>query len=281
MASKDYHTIARAIDYIRQHVDQQPSLQQIADSVQLSPAHFQRLFSRWVGLSPKRFLQVLTLEQAKQHLAADPVMAASEATGLSSASRLHDHFVTLQAVTPAEYRSGGEGLLLSYGFHATPFGDVFIATSYRGVCALHFLDSDLSAAQAMNHFSQQWPKAELVEQSAQTAAFVKQIFEPGNKADKPPSLWVKGTNFQINVWKALLAIPPGAIRSYSQIADGIGRPTAVRAVATAIGANPVAYLIPCHRVIRQSGELGGYRWGLTRKHSILVREQIIDQAEAE
>lgn len=268
----DYARIAAAIEFICQRVSSQPSLETIATQVALSPAHFQRLFSRWVGTSPKRFLQVLTVERAKLLLReAQTVLAASDALGLSSGSRLHDHFVQLQAVTPGEYSSGGAGLVLDYGVHASPFGEVFIAASTRGICALQFLDND-AGGEALAQLRNDWPRATLRSRPRICAALVKTVFGQRQALDRPLSLYVKGTNFQLNVWKALLRIPPGSIASYGQIACAIGRPAAARAVGAAVGANPVGFIIPCHRAIRQSGELGGYHWGETRKQALHVWE---------
>jgi AraC family transcriptional regulator, regulatory protein of adaptative response / methylated-DNA-[protein]-cysteine methyltransferase len=269
----DYERIAMAIDFIRSHAHLQPSLNDIANHIGLSSSHFQRLFSRWAGISPKRFLQTLTLEYAQQLLQETnmSVFDVSTNVGLSSGSRLYDHFVQLTAVTPAEYKQQGEGLQIFFGIHQTPFGYAFIAITARGICQFVFIDKK-TKYQLVQDLIQTWPLAECIEDTKQTTAIVEQLFslKPSNK--KPLSLWVKGTNFQINVWRALLTIPEGELQSYKNIAQQIGKPKATRAVGTAIGVNPVAFLIPCHRVIRQSGELGGYRWGLTRKEAMIVRE---------
>jgi AraC family transcriptional regulator, regulatory protein of adaptative response / methylated-DNA-[protein]-cysteine methyltransferase len=269
----DYERIAMAIDFIRSHAHLQPSLNDIANHIGLSSSHFQRLFSRWAGISPKRFLQILTLEYAQQLLQETnmSVFDVSTNVGLSSGSRLYDHFVQLTAVTPAEYKQQGEGLGIFFGIHSTPFGRAFIAVTARGICQLVFIDTQ-TKDQLVQDLTQAWPLAECIEETEQTATTIEQLFalKPSNK--KPLSLWVKGTNFQINVWRALLTIPEGELQSYKNIAQQIGKPKATRAVGTAIGANPVAFLIPCHRVIRQTGELGGYRWGLTRKQALIARE---------
>ena len=269
----DYERITMAIDFIRTHAHLQPSLSDIANHIGLSPSHFQRLFSRWAGISPKRFLQSLTLEYA-QHLLQETNMSVFDVSthvGLSSGSRLYDHFVQLTAVTPAEYKQQGEGLSIFFGIHSTPFGQTFIAVTARGICQLIFIDKQ-TKYQLVQNLKQVWPLAELIEDLEQTVVIVEQLFSPEPSNEKPLSLWVKGTNFQINVWRALLKIPEGELQSYKNIAQQIGKPKATRAVGTAIGANPVALIIPCHRVIRQSGELGGYRWGLSRKHAMIARE---------
>lgn len=264
----DYERIAQAISFIASRVHSQPSLDEIAAHVHLSPYHFQRMFSRWAGVTPKRFLQVLTLERAKQLLGKSmPLLEVSDALGLSSGSRLYDHFVHLEAVTPGEYKLGGAGLTIEYAVHETPFGTAFIATTPRGICSFSFcehteIDEHLAALQ------KKWRHASLRENREQTQAVVQAMFGAEKKIDRPVSLYVSGTNFQISVWKALLQIPPAKVVSYSQVANAIGHPGSARAVGLAVGANPIALLIPCHRVIQQSGKLGGYHWGLTRKQAI-------------
>lgn len=264
----DYERIAQAISFIASRVDSQPGLDEIAAHVHLSPYHFQRMFSRWAGVTPKRFLQVLTLERAKQLLNKSmPLLEVSDALGLSSGSRLYDHFVHLEAVTPGEYKLGGAGLTIEYAVHETPFGPAFIATTPRGICSFSFcehaeIDEHLAALQ------KKWQHASLRENREQTQAVVQAMFGAEKKIDRPVSLYVSGTNFQISVWKALLQIPPAKVVSYSQVANAIGHPGSARAVGLAVGANPIALLIPCHRVIQQSGKLGGYHWGLTRKQAI-------------
>jgi AraC family transcriptional regulator of adaptative response/methylated-DNA-[protein]-cysteine methyltransferase len=264
----DYDRIAEAISFITSKVNGQPALADIAAHLNMSPHHFQRLFCRWAGVTPKRFLQVLTLERAKQLLSASkPLLDVSNAVGLSSGSRLYDHFVQLEAMTPGEYKNGGVDLTIEYAVHDTPFGKAFIATTTRGICQFSFLDySDIDAI--LSGLSVKWPHAILHENYRRTRAIIDTMFDGEKELERPLSLHVTGTNFQVSVWKALLQIPPGTVVSYSQVASGIGRPRSARAVGSAIGANPVAFLIPCHRVIRQSGSLGGYRWGETRKHAI-------------
>lgn len=264
----DYDRIAEAISFIASRVDSQPTLQEIAGHLHLSPFHFQRLFSRWAGVTPKRFLQVLTLERAKQLLReSKPLLEVSDALGLSSSSRLYDHFVHLEAVTPGEYKTGGAGLRIEYAVHDTPFGKAFIATTPRGVCSFAFLEST-EIDEHLTGIHKKWPHALVHENRQRTLAVIKNMFCEERKLNRPVSLHVSGTNFQISVWKALLQIPPAMVVSYSQVATAIGHPSSARAVGLAVGANPVAFLIPCHRVIQQSGKLGGYHWGETRKQAI-------------
>ena len=264
----DYDRIAKAIAFIVSRANDQPSLQEMAAHLHLSPFHFQRLFCRWAGVTPKRFLQVLTLQRAKQLLSeSTPLLEVSDALGLSSGSRLYDHFVHLEAVTPGEYKMGGVDVSIDYGVHDTPFGKAFIALTPRGVCHFAFM-ADTPIDANLTNLLTKWPHAAVRENRPPTLAVIKAMFDGKKPSDRPVSLHVSGTNFQINVWKALLQIPPAAVASYSQVAAAIGRPSAARAVGLAVGANPVALLIPCHRVIQQSGKLGGYHWGETRKHAI-------------
>jgi AraC family transcriptional regulator of adaptative response/methylated-DNA-[protein]-cysteine methyltransferase len=264
----DYARIEQAIVFITNNVANQPSLEDIAQHLHLSPFHFQRLFSRWTGVTPKRYLQVLTVERAKQLLReSKPLLVVSDSVGLSSGSRLYDHFVQLEAITPGEYKSGGTGLTIDYAVHNTPFGEVFIAVTPKGVCKLAFMMHDDIEEHIADLFNI-WPHAVIRRNQATTLEVVRKMFGGKSKSNQPLSLYVAGTNFQISVWKALLQIPPGRVASYSQVATAIGQPKAARAVGTAAGANPVAFLIPCHRVIQQSGKLGGYHWGETRKHAM-------------
>ncbi len=268
----DYDRIAQAISFITHRVSSQPTLDEIAEHIHLSPFHFQRLFCRWAGVTPKRFLQTLTLERAKQLFRESrPLLEVSYSLGLSSGSRLHDHFVHLEAVTPGEFKTGGAGLSIEYSEHETPFGRVFIATTRRGICDLAFLD-DEGSDEHLAALHRKWPRAELHENHDKTLAIIETMFGRKTTLDRPLSLYVSGTNFQISVWRALLDIPPGKVASYSEVATAIGHPRAARAVGLAAGANPVAFLIPCHRVIQQSGKIGGYRWGVIRKHAIHVWE---------
>ncbi|MDY6983283.1 MAG: methylated-DNA--[protein]-cysteine S-methyltransferase [Pseudomonadota bacterium] len=272
----DYDRIAKAILYISQHVTAQPTLDDIAAHVALSPFHFQRLFVRWAGTTPKRFLQVLTLELGKNLLAeSGSLLEVSDRLGLSSASRLHDHFVQLEAVTPGEYRGKGKDLAIEYGEHDTPFGRLFVAQTPRGVCRAAFIDDGDETCAQLAMLRKTWPLATYVANARNTALVAELLsLPPAEQPQRPLSLHVAGTNFQVAVWRALLRIPAGSAVTYSQIAKAVGTPAAVRAAGTAIGANPVAFVIPCHRVIQQSGALGGYRWGLERKQAMQVRERL-------
>ena len=264
----DYARIADAIRFIASQVARQPTLDEIAAHVHLSPFHFQRLFSRWAGVTPKRYLQVLTLERAKALLQESrPLLEVADTLGLSSGSRLYDHFVQLEAVTPGEYKQRGAGLVIDHGVHDTPFGQAFVALTPRGVCNFSFLDDQAPQA-PLTALAQRWPAAELREAPSRTQGVIHTMFDGSKTPDRPISLHVSGTNFQISVWRALLQIPPARVVSYAQVASAVGNPKAARAVGLAVGANPVALMIPCHRVIQQNGKLGGYHWGETRKQAI-------------
>ena len=264
----DYARIADAIRFIASQVARQPTLDEIAAHVHLSPFHFQRLFSRWAGVTPKRYLQVLTLERAKALLQESrPLLEVADTLGLSSGSRLYDHFVQLEAVTPGEYKQRGAGLVIDHGVHDTPFGQAFVALTPRGVCNFSFLDDQAPEA-PLAALAQRWPAAELREAPSRTQGVIHTMFDGNKTPDRPISLHVSGTNFQISVWRALLEIPPAKVVSYAQVANAVGNPKAARAVGLAVGANPVALMIPCHRVIQQNGRLGGYHWGETRKQAI-------------
>jgi AraC family transcriptional regulator of adaptative response/methylated-DNA-[protein]-cysteine methyltransferase len=271
--NRDYERIATAICFIAAHVEQQPSLDQLAAALRLSPFHLQRLFLRWAGVTPKRFLQFLTVEYAKQLLGqSHSVLDASYAAGLSSPSRLHDHFISLEAVTPGEYKCRGSGLLIRYGVQPSPFGPIFLAVTERGICALAFVTGPTRGDEELIGLQKCWVGARLSEDKLVTGAIARRLFCRDVANPEPLSLLIKGTNFQIQVWKALLRIPPGYLSCYQQIAQAVGRPEATRAVAQAIAANPIAYLIPCHRVIRRIGLPGGYRWGVIRKQALIAWE---------
>ncbi|WP_139405412.1 bifunctional transcriptional activator/DNA repair enzyme AdaA [Aeromonas veronii] len=268
----DYARIADAIRFIASQVERQPTLDEIAAHVHLSPFHFQRLFSRWAGVTPKRYLQVLTLERAKALLQESrPLLEVADTLGLSSGSRLYDHFVQLEAVTPGEYKQRGAGLVIDHGVHDTPFGQAFVALTPRGVCNFSFLD-DKAPEAPLTTLARSWPAARLQEAPSRTQGVINTMFDGSKTPDRPISLHVSGTNFQISVWRALLQIPPAKVVSYAQVASAVGNPKAARAVGLAVGANPVALMIPCHRVIQQNGKLGGYHWGETRKQAIHVWE---------
>ena len=262
-----YELIRKAIGFIRQHYRSQPNLATIAQHVNLSEYHFQRLFTQWAGISPKRFSQYLTLDYAKSRITQTAsLLELTIESGLSSPGRLHDLFVTLEAMSPGEYKSAGAGLTIRYGIHNTPFGVCLIAVTDRGICNLHFLDTP-NRTLAEQQLQSEWPNATIINEPRATEDICAQIFHGSDQS--PLTLHIKGTNFQIQVWQALLKIPLGGLTTYQRVAKSIGKPTAARAIGNAVGRNPVGYLIPCHRVIRGSGELGGYRWGLDRKTVLL------------
>lgn len=283
----DYQRIAQAIQFLHQHKNTQPKLEEVAKQVHLSPAHFQRLFSRWAGVSPKRYLQYLTLADAKSRLRTDQDGTSSESDnllntslnlGLSGSSRLYDHFVTLEAVTPGEFKSGGNGVRFETGIYPSPYGDIWVAQSTRGIHQLRFVEGNNEAALEAE-LKANWPAAEIQQSNPAVESVVKRLFDSPTP-DKPLSLWVKGSNFQIQVWRALLEIPEGQLSSYGALGKRLDMPNASRAIGTAVGANPVALVIPCHRVIRQDGSLSGYRWGPERKQAILCREWARSAAKA-
>lgn len=268
--SDNYNRIALAIAFMRQHYLSQPDLATVAQHIGLSEYHFQRLFTQWAGISPKRFLQYLTIEYAKSKInQTKSLLDLTLDVGLSSPGRLHDLFVNVEAMSPGEFKASGSGLQIRYGIHDTLFGKSLIATTARGVCNLYFLDAtDEQIAEQILRRS--WLNAEIIHDQQATQSLHKLIFDAATfRERKPLTLLLKGTNFQIQVWRALLKVPFGGITTYQTIAESIGRPTAARAVGNAVGNNPISYLIPCHRVIRESGELGGYRWGLERKTVII------------
>ncbi len=268
---EDYVLIEQAIEYLENNAQRQPELDEIASAVGLSEFHFQRVFTRWAGISPKRFLQFVTKENAKQLLdRSENLLDATYQVGLSSLGRLHDLFVTTEAVTPGQYKSRGSGLTIRYGLHPTPFGECLIGLTDRGVCHPSFVQD--SEGDAIDDLVAEWQQAQMVEDHAATAPLVEPIFDLSRRTGHPLHLHLRGTNFQIKVWEALLRIPAGHVTTYGQIASGIGKPTASRAVGSAVGHNPIAVLIPCHRVIRSLGEFGNYRYGATRKKALLAHE---------
>jgi AraC family transcriptional regulator of adaptative response/methylated-DNA-[protein]-cysteine methyltransferase len=265
----DYNRIERAIHFIEENFQQQPSLKEIADHVALSEFHFNRLFSKWAGTSPQRFMRFLTKEFAKEKLAqSDNLLDATFESGLSSTSRLHDLFVSYEAMTPAEFKAKGEGLTIHYGIHETPFGECLIAVTGRGITDLRFLENE-DKEEVIHQLKEDFSKAEIIFDNNFTKPFIEQIFYETENAETPITLLLRGTNFQIKVWEALLKIPFGQMVSYNTIAQAIGNPSAHRAVGTAIGSNRLGYIIPCHRVLQKVGGIGGYRWGTTRKKAIL------------
>ncbi len=268
--SLDYEIVEKALEYIEANQEEQPTLSQIASAVNLSEFHFQKLFSRWVGISPKRFLQFLTKEYAKKLLdESRSVLDATYDTGLSSPGRLHDLFIHCEAVSPGEYKSKGEGLEIGYGFTPSPFGDCIIANSPRGICTLKFV-REKTKKQIIEWLEKKWSKASLFRDQESVEQIAHSIFPFDTPlAKKPLHLYVRGTNFQIKVWEALTRIPFGKTVSYGEIAEYIKSPGANRAVGTAVGKNPVPYLIPCHRVIRKMGTFGKYGEGRIRKKALL------------
>jgi AraC family transcriptional regulator of adaptative response/methylated-DNA-[protein]-cysteine methyltransferase len=270
--SRDYQRIEKAILFIEENIERKPDLAEVARKAGLSEFHFQRLFSRMVGISPKRYEQFLNKETAKELLGrSESLLDAAFDAGLSGPGRLHDLFVSCEAVTPGEFKSRGLGLTIRYGFHPTPFGEALLAATARGICAISFVEPGARAS-VLAQLRVEWRNAQLVEDQAATAPLVEAIFTDAARARAPLSLYLRGTNFQVKVWEALLRIPPGAAATYEQIARSLGVPNAARAVGTAVGRNPVAFLIPCHRVIRKSGDMGGYHWGVPRKRMILAWE---------
>lgn len=264
----DYQRIEQAIQFIEHNFQRQPALKEIAEAVNLSEFHFDRMFTKWAGTSPQRFMRFLSKEYAKNVLnETKDLLDTTVEMGFSSSSRLHDLFVTYEAMTPAEYKRKGEGLTVQYGSHETPFGFAFIATTSRGILELTFL-SDRDSDDELIRLKNEFPKAEFVENQDVTSIFISQVFTESD-GKKPLTMLLRGTNFQIKVWEALLKIPSGRLACYEDIAKLIDKPTAQRAVGTAIGANNIAYLIPCHRVIQKVGTTGNYRWGAYRKKAIL------------
>ena len=272
MRTRDYSRIERAILDLEKNFRRQPSLEEMARTAGLSAYHFQRLFTRWAGISPKRFVQYLTAEYARRLLRETPnLLDAAYGAGLSGPGRLHDLIVNVYAATPGELKSGGEGLTIRYGTHPSPFGDCLVAVTPRGICGLSFLSS--GGGEAVGELRSRWAGATFREDPRATKAVVERIFDPSRRRDRSPlAVFVRGTNFQIKVWEALVRIPPGCALSYGDVAAAVGAPGAARAVGSAVARNPVAFLIPCHRVIRKTGAFGEYRWGAARKKALLAWE---------
>jgi AraC family transcriptional regulator of adaptative response/methylated-DNA-[protein]-cysteine methyltransferase len=274
-ASIDYQRIEKAIQFLAENFHSQPSLKEISGNIHMSEFHFQRLFTRWVGISPKRFLQFLTKEYAKTLLEKSiNLLDVTYESGLTSPGRLHDLFVTCEAVTPGEYKTKGAGLEIAYGYHATPFGECMLALTGRGICGLSFVQND-GRQPVFADLKNRWTHAKLVEDPYVTRPLVKRIFNPSQpKNSAPLYLILNGTNFQIKVWEALIKIPMGAVVSYESVAAHIGMPKASRAVGNAVGSNPVSFIIPCHRVIRKTAEFGNYGGGVARKMAMLGWEAV-------
>jgi AraC family transcriptional regulator of adaptative response/methylated-DNA-[protein]-cysteine methyltransferase len=274
MSGSDYGRVEQAIHYLEAHAHEQPSLSELARQVGLSEFHFQRLFRRWAGVTPKDFLQCLTLNRAKALLAASSsLMETSLELGLSGTGRLHDLFLSLEAMTPGEFKRAGQGLTIHWGIHATPFGEALFAITPRGLCGLSFLEAE-NRSMAVAHFQARWPEARFVEDPGQTEPFAAEVVSRmRGTLSRPLALVLKGSPFQTKVWEGLLTIPEGGVTSYQGLARAIGTPNASRAVGTALAMNPIGYLIPCHRVIRASGAVGEYHWGTVRKQALLGVER--------
>ncbi len=273
----DYERIARAIHYLDAHHAEQPGLTELAAHLGLSPFYFHRLFSQWAGVTPKDFLQSLSLAHVKRllHDGASALDAAL-AAGLSGPGRVHDLCVTLEAASPGELKFGGEGWRISFGFAETPFGECSLGQGPRGICHLAFVDGP-HRREAQVNLREAWPEAELIRDDQVAARLAATIFQRETSKTKGPRLraFVRGTVFQVRVWNALVQVPPGSLVTYGRLAAAIGRPSAARAVGSAVGSNPVAYLIPCHRVIRETGLIGDYHWGRERKQAMLVWETAV------
>jgi AraC family transcriptional regulator, regulatory protein of adaptative response / methylated-DNA-[protein]-cysteine methyltransferase len=269
--------IANAIGYVAEHYQEQPSLEEMAGAANLSPFHFQRVFKRWAGVTPKRFLQYVTLAHAKRRLVEDAsVLDAALDAGLSGPSRLHDLFVTCEAMTPGEFKALGYRLVIRWGLHDGPLGRVLLGVTERGICWLSFVTED--EAPVIDEFEREWQGATLVRDQATTADYVRRGFELAERSSEPLPLLLRGTNFQIKVWEALLRIPFGQVVSYQAIAEAVGQPRAVRAVGAAVGRNNISWLIPCHRVILSTGVIHNYRWGAAQKRKLLTLESALAKA---
>ena len=278
--SADYALVERAIVYLDSNARRQPELGEVASAIGLSEFHFQRLFSRWAGVSPKRFLQFVTRERARELLEqSESMLDTTFRLGLSSAGRLHDLLVTTEAVTPGEYKSRGAGLTIRYGLFPTPFGKCLLGVTDRGICHLGFVQA--SEGEAIDELVSFWQRAAIVEDHSATAPLVEPLFQLGQTPHIPIHVLLRGTNFQLKVWEALLRIPPGSASSYEDLATRIGHPRAARAVSSAVARNPIPVLIPCHRVIRKLGQFGEYRYGTPRKRALIGWELAQAELQAE
>ncbi|PHP82584.1 cysteine methyltransferase [Acinetobacter baumannii] len=279
LSSRQFAAIATIIEYLYEHLDQQPSLEDVATYMNLSPSYIQRQFQEWVGISPKKFVQYMSLQQAKYYLMQQrSLLDTALNTGLSGTGRLHDLFIQLEGMTPGEYKQQGDGVELNNSVETSPFGDLLVVSSDKGICSVRFVDSRENIEDIIKQY---FPKAQLRNHSPiwhqQIAQWFRQDFSEHLQQKLPLNL--AGTPFQLQVWEALLTIPEGQLRTYQDIAEQIGKPKAVRAVATAIGQNPIAYLIPCHRVIRATGMVGEYHWQKGRKLALLAWEMAKQQGE--
>jgi AraC family transcriptional regulator, regulatory protein of adaptative response / methylated-DNA-[protein]-cysteine methyltransferase len=272
----DYAHIRSAITFLSAAWTTHPPLEDLAAHLGLSPAHCQKLFKRWCGLSPKEFVQAIALDRARQLLdGAASVLETAHEVGLSGGGRLHDLFLTHEAMTPGDYKRRGEGLTIIYGFHMCLFGEALVMATDRGICGMAFVNEDVdqSRAEALADMTRRWPRARFIEAKEKTTALASRIFNPEAwLAAQPVRLVLIGTDFEIRVWEALLKIPMGRAVSYADIARHLGQPTAARAVGTAVGRNPISFAVPCHRVMRGDGQLAGYHWGLTRKRALISWE---------
>lgn len=282
--SHHYKIVEQALSFLQQHQQSQPGLNEIARHCAMSETHFQRVFSHWAGVSPKRFLQCLTRDYCLQRLIeGDSILNSSVAAGLSSSSRLHDLMIGLEAVTPGEIKLAGEGLTFHCGVHDSPFGSYFIAATTRGIHRLEFLDTG-EPGEVLQQLQLDWPRATIIPNSAESDHYASRLFQSPSfpTTDKRNTnrltLWLRGSEFQFKVWEALLRIPEGKLCTYSSLATAVGQPSAARAVGSAVAKNPVAWLIPCHRVIKKMGATGEYRWGAARKQAILGREALGSEA---
>ena len=265
-AETDYRRIEEAIRYLDMNHTHQPSLDEVAEHVHMSPYHFQRLFTRWAGISPKKFLQYLTLQYARERLKADlSIEETAHMAGLSGSSRLHDLFINLEGMTPGQYKKSGSGITIRYGFHPSPFGKYILAvTSEQRICTLEFTSDEQEASESLRS---RWCESQLEYDPRFTATLAEGLFS--EHPVTPLKLLVKGTPFQLKVWEALLKIPFGGLTSYQAVSRYVNNPRGIQATGSAIGKNPVAYLIPCHRVVRKTGAIHGYRWGLARKSAMI------------
>jgi AraC family transcriptional regulator of adaptative response/methylated-DNA-[protein]-cysteine methyltransferase len=268
--SRDYDLVRRSLVFLTENWRDQPSLETLAESSGVSPHHLQRLFTRWAGLSPKAFLQAMTIDHARGLLRdSASILDTAYEVGLSGPGRLHDLFVTHEGMSPGIYKAKGRGLVIRYGFHDCPFGRALVMVTVEGLCGLAFADPGEERA-ALADMMLRWPEADYAEDKVATAPYATRIFEPGNwRPDQPLRIVFIGSDFEIRVWETLLRIPLGKASSYSAIAGHLGKPQAARAVGTAVGKNPISFVVPCHRVLAKSGGLCGYHWGLTRKRAIL------------
>jgi AraC family transcriptional regulator of adaptative response/methylated-DNA-[protein]-cysteine methyltransferase len=280
-ATDDYAVVKDVLEFLSENWRDQPSLETIAERVRMEPTRLQKLFTRWAGLSPKAFLQAVTLDHARALLEQSAtVLDTTYEVGLSGPGRLHDLFVTHEAVTPGSYRARGEGLVIRYGFHPSPFGKALVMATEYGLAGLAFADEGQEAS-ALADMMGRWPRATYQEESAGTAPLASRIFDPRRwKPDTPLRVVLIGTDFEIRVWETLLKVPVGCATTYSDVARHIDKPKAARAVGAAVGKNPISFVVPCHRVVGRSGQLTGYHWGLTRKRAILGWEAGITAGSA-